>query len=46
VERNACNCPPKRRDYVYLSHGQVLALASEAGCGRLLILLLADTGLR
>jgi integrase len=37
---------PKRRDYIYLSHGQVLALASEAGRGRLLILLLAYTGLR
>lgn len=37
---------PKRRDYVYLTHGQVLALASEAGRGRLLILLLAYTGLR
>jgi integrase len=32
--------------YIYLSHGQVLALASEAGRGRLLILLLAYTGLR
>jgi integrase len=37
---------PKRRDYIYLTHGQVLALASEAGRGRLLILLLAYTGLR
>jgi integrase len=39
-------CRPKRRDYIYLTHGQVLALASEAGRGRLLILLLAHTGLR
>jgi len=31
---------PKRPDYVYLTHGQVLALASEAGRWRLLILLL------
>jgi len=37
---------PKRRDYVYLTHGQVLTLASEAGRWRLLILLLAYTGLR
>ena len=37
---------PQRRDYVYLTHGQVLALAAEAGRGRLLILLLACTGLR
>ena len=37
---------PKRRDYVYLTHAQVLALAAEAGRGRLLILLLAYTGLR
>ena len=37
---------PKRRDYVYLTHGQALALASEAGRWRLLILLLAYTGLR
>src|SRR6202042_3170855 len=37
---------PTRRDYVYLTHGQVLALAAEAGRGRLLILLLAYTGLR
>jgi integrase len=37
---------PKRRDYIYLTHGQVLALASEAGRGRPLILLLAYTGLR
>lgn len=37
---------PKRRDYVYLTHRQVLALAAEAGRGRLLILLLAYTGLR
>jgi integrase len=36
---------PKRRDYIYLTHGQVLTLASEAGRGRLLILLLAYTGL-
>jgi integrase len=36
----------KRRDYVYLTHGQVLTLASEAGRWRLLILLLAYTGLR
>jgi integrase len=37
---------PKRRDYVYLTHAQVLALAAEAGRGRLLVLLLAYTGLR
>ena len=37
---------PKRRDYVYLTHGQVLVLANEAGRGRLLILLLGYTGLR
>jgi Phage integrase family len=37
---------PKRRDYVYLTHGQVLALAADAGRDRLLILLLAYTGLR
>jgi integrase len=37
---------PKRRDYVYLTHGQVLALAPEAGHWRLLILLMAYTGLR
>ena len=30
----------KRRDYVFLTHGQVLALAAEAGPWRLLILLL------
>ena len=37
---------PKRRDYVFLTHGQVLTLADEAGRWRLLILLLAYTGLR
>jgi integrase len=37
---------PKRRDYVYLTHAQVLTLAREAGRWRLLILLLAYTGLR
>ncbi|MGH3218637.1 MAG: tyrosine-type recombinase/integrase [Streptosporangiaceae bacterium] len=37
---------PKPRDYVYLTHAQVLALASEAGRWRLLVLLLAYTGLR
>jgi integrase len=37
---------PNRRDYVFLTHGQVLTLAAEAGCWRLLILLLAYTGLR
>ena len=37
---------PKRRDYVYLTHAQVLTLAAEAGRWRLLILLLAYTGLR
>ena len=37
---------PKRRDHVYLTHGQVLALAAKAGRGRLLILLLAYTALR
>jgi hypothetical protein len=38
-----CSCLPRpqRRDYVYLTHGQVLALAAETGRGRLLILLLA-----
>jgi integrase len=37
---------PQRRDYVYLTHARALALADEAGRGRLLILLLAYTGLR
>jgi hypothetical protein len=37
---------PRRRDYVYLTHGQVLALANEAGRWHLLILVLAYTGLR
>lgn len=37
---------PNRRDYVYLTHAQVLALAAEAGRWRLLILLLAYPGLR
>ena len=37
---------PQRRDYVYLTHGQVLTLASEAGRWRLFILVLAYTGLR
>ena len=37
---------PNRRDYVCLTHGQVLTLAAEAGPWRLLILLLAYTGLR
>ena len=37
---------PKRRDYVFLTHGQVLTLAAEAGRSRLLILVLGYTGLR
>jgi integrase len=37
---------PQRRDCVFLTHGQVLMLAAEAGRWRLLILLLAYTGLR
>ena len=37
---------PKRRDYVFLTHGQVLTLADAAGRWRLLILVLAYTGLR
>jgi integrase len=37
---------PKRRDYVYLTHGQVLTLADASGSWRLLILVLAYTGLR
>lgn len=37
---------PTRRDYVYLTHGQVLALAAEAGPWRLLVLVLGYTGLR
>ena len=37
---------PKRRDYVFLTHGQVLALADAAGRWRLLILVLGYTGLR
>jgi integrase len=37
---------PQRRYCVYLRHGQVLALANEAGRWRLLILVLAYTGLR
>ena len=37
---------PGRRDYVYLTHRQVLDLATAAGPWRLLILVLAYTGLR
>ena len=37
---------PEPRDYVYLTHDQVLTLATEARPWRLLILLLAYTGLR
>src|ERR1051326_3712812 len=37
---------PGRRDYVYLTHRQVLDLAKAAGLWRLLILVLAYTGLR
>ncbi len=37
---------PRRRDYVYLTHRQVLDLATAAGPWRLLILVLAYTGLR
>jgi integrase len=37
---------PQRRDYVYLTHAQVLALATAAGSWRLLVLVLAYTGLR
>jgi integrase len=37
---------PRRRDYVFLTHGQVLTLAAEAGSWRLLILVLGFTGLR
>ncbi len=37
---------PKRRDYVFLTHGQVLTLADAAGRWRLLVLVLAYTGLR
>jgi integrase len=37
---------PGRRDYVYLTHRQVLDLATAAGRWRLLILVLAYTGLR
>jgi integrase len=36
---------PQRRDYIYLTHGQVLTLTGEAGRWRLLILVLAYTGL-
>lgn len=36
----------QRRDYVFLTHEQVLDLASEAGTWRMLILLLGYTGLR
>ena len=37
---------PRRRDYVFLTHGQVLTLADQAGRWRLLILVLAYTGMR
>jgi integrase len=37
---------PQRRDYVYLTHEQLHALAAEAGLWRALILLLGYTGLR
>jgi integrase len=37
---------PGRRDYVYLTHRQVLGLAKAAGRWRLLIFVLAYTGLR
>ena len=37
---------PGRRDYVYLTHRQVLDLASKAGPWRLLVLVLAYTRLR
>jgi integrase len=37
---------PQRRDYVYLTHGQVHTLAREAGRFRPFILVLAYTGLR
>jgi integrase len=37
---------PHRRDYVFLTHRELSALASEAGPSRLLVLLLGYTGLR
>jgi integrase len=36
----------RRRDYVFLTHGQLRNLASEAGPSRVLVLLLGYTGLR
>ena len=44
--RNGGPARPKRRDYVFLTHGQVLTLADAGGRWRLLILVLAYTGLR
>ena len=38
--------PAKRRDYVFLTHRQVLTLADQAGPWRLLVLVLGYTGLR
>lgn len=37
---------PQRRDYVYLTHEQLHALAAEARPGRVFVLLLGYTGLR
>jgi len=37
---------PQRRDYVYLTHAQVLTLATAARSWRLLVLVLAYSGLR
>jgi integrase len=37
---------PRRRDYVFLTHGQLRALADEAGPGRMFVLVLGYTGLR
>src|SRR6266851_5911439 len=37
---------PQRRDYVFLTHRQVLGLAAAAGPWRLLVLVLGYTGLR
>lgn len=37
---------PRRRDHVFLTHGQLAALADAAGRWRLLVLVLGYTGLR
>jgi integrase len=37
---------PRRRDYVFLTHGQLRALADEAGSWRVFVVVLGYTGLR